>query len=61
MPQITLEDSEWQLIVHVLMNASGPGISLAVVQPLVAKIVTQLPKGLPGKPNAIQLKEARRQ
>lgn len=65
MPSVTLDEAEWQFIVNVLYQANGPGISMAMVQPLVVKIASQLPKPPPGQPSARPIKfdgrEAKRQ
>lgn len=49
MPSVTLDDVEWQYILNLMFQASGPGISMATTQPIVVKIAAQLPKPASGQ------------
>lgn len=57
---VTLEEAEWRFIVDLLYQASGPGISMAVTQPLMVKIAQQLPKQSNQKPVLVKEGQPRR-
>lgn len=57
---VSLDDDEARFVLQVLLTASGPGISLSVTQPLVAKIASQLPKPQPQSNNVRPMREPKR-
>ena len=44
MASVELDESDWNQLLNVLWNASGPGISCGLTHPLVMKIGEQLRK-----------------
>ena len=49
---VVLERGEWNSLLAVLANAQGPGVSWAVVNPLVMKLGQQLQAQEPGRGRA---------